>query len=128
MVITNIREWFNAVFRDVKMYKLNVREKYYNMLKSGVKKIELRLFDDKRKNIKIGDMIEFANVSDTKDTFAAQVIDLHRADDFAALCRIIDCRDAGFETDIELVAALQEFYPPEQQKKYGVVGIEIDKI
>ena len=41
------------------MHKLNVKEKYYNMLKSGTKTIELRLFDEKRRKIKVGDTIEF---------------------------------------------------------------------
>ena len=39
------------------------------MLKQGTKTIELRLFDDKRKNIKVGDIIEFSNNSNAEDTF-----------------------------------------------------------
>lgn len=52
---------------------MNVKTKYYNLLKSGSKTIELRLFDEKRKKIKVGDNIIFANASNSNDTFTAVV-------------------------------------------------------
>ena len=110
------------------MHKLNVKEKYYNMLKNGTKTIELRLFDDKRKNIKIGDIIEFSNNSNVDDTFLAKVVKLHQADNFEALCHKIDCNNAGFDTDQELMNVLEAFYSSERQKEFGVVGIEIIKL
>lgn len=110
------------------MQKLNVKEKYYNMLKQGTKTIELRLFDDKRKNIKIGDVLEFSNNSNAEDTFLAQVVKLHRADNFEELCNKISCSNAGFETNQNLINVLEEFYSLERQKEFGVVGIEIKKI
>lgn len=110
------------------MHKLKVKEKYYNLLKSGKKTIELRLFDDKRKNIKIGDYIEFSNISDINDTFNAQVINLYRADSFAELCQNIDCLKAGFSNNNELITVLEEFYSQERQKEFGVIGIEIKLI
>lgn len=110
------------------MHKLNVQEKYYNLLKSGAKTIELRLYDEKRQAIRIGDTIEFSNLSDTTDTFKANVINLHRAESFAALCDKIDPRRAGMADKEELITVLKEFYPEERQKAYGVVGIEIKRI
>ena len=110
------------------MHKLNVKEKYYNMLKLGTKTIELRLFDDKRKSIKVGDSIEFSNNSDANDKFTAIVINLHKASNFMELCKNINCRDAGFTTNEELVKVLEEFYSLDRQKEFGVVGIEIQKI
>ncbi len=110
------------------MWTLNVKEKYYNMLKQGTKTIELRLFDDKRKNIKVADIIKFSNISNAEDNFLAQVVKLHRADNFEKLCNKINCHNAGFETNQELMKALEEFYSPERQKEFGVVGIEIKKI
>ena len=106
-------------------HKLNVKERYYNLLKSGIKTIELRLFDDKRKNIKVGDYIEFSNNSDSGDKFLSQVIKLHRANNFIELCQKIDCKKAGFSDSNELINILEEFYSQERQKEFGVVGIEI---
>ena len=110
------------------MHKLNVKEKYYNMLKSGSKTIELRLFDDKRKMIKVGDYIEFSNNSDADDKFVARVVKLYRAGNFSELCKNIDCRNAGFATEKELIKVLGEFYSAERQTQSGVVGIEIQKL
>lgn len=110
------------------MHKLKVNEKYYNMLKTGTKTIELRLFDEKRRTIKSGDMIEFSNNSELEDKFSAQVIDLHFAEDFAALCRKISCNNAGFATNESLIKTMEEFYSLKKQKKFGVVGIEVKKL
>ena len=110
------------------MHHMKVQTKYYNLLKSGKKVVELRLFDEKRQQIKIGDEIAFSNLSDTNDSFVAQVINLHRAESFNKLCQIITPAQAGFTSKEELITVLQEFYTPDSQKKYGVLGIEIQKI
>lgn len=110
------------------MHSLNVQEKYYNLLKAGQKTIELRLYDKKRQAIKVGDTIEFTNLSDSLNKFQAKVIQLHQAKDFAALCEKIDCHKAGMNTNGELIKVLEEFYSLERQKEFGVVGIEVKKI
>lgn len=107
---------------------MKVQTKYYNLLKSGKKVVELRLFDEKRQQIKIGDEIVFSNLSDTNDSFIAQVINLYRAESFDKLCQIITPAQAGFTSKEELITVLQEFYTPDSQQKYGVLGIEIQKI
>lgn len=110
------------------MHIMSVKEKYYNMLKNGTKTIELRLFDEKRKQIDIGDVIEFYNGSDDNDRFQSKVINLHRANNFENLCENISSKQAGFDTNEDLMKILEEFYPLEKQNKIGVVGIEIEKI
>ena len=119
-----------SIFNDRKhhMHIMSVKEEYYNMLKSGKKTIELRLFDDKRQLIKIGDIIEFHNGSDEDDNFQAKVIGLHRANNFEELCKKIKIGNAGFEDKDYLMKILEEFYPIEKQNKNGVVGIEVIKI
>ena len=107
------------------MHKLNVKEKYYNMLKSGNKTIELRLFDEKRRKIKIGDTIEFSNNSDVDDKFTAQVINLYKASNFEELCENINCCDAGFSSNEELIDVLEEFYLKDKQREFGVIGYKM---
>ena len=107
------------------MHLMKVNEIYYNLLKSGNKTIELRLYDEKRKNIKTGDIIEFSNTSDVNDKFMAKVTNIYHADNFIELCKNIDCTKAGFSTDSELINVLESFYSSGLQKVYGVVGIEI---
>ena len=38
-------------------YKMHLREHPFYMIKSGKKDIEMRLFDEKRQKIKVGDSI-----------------------------------------------------------------------
>ena len=110
------------------MHTMNVKTKYYNLLKSGKKIIELRLFDEKRQKIKIGDEILFSDSSNQDDSFKATVLKLHRAENFNVLCQIIKPEQAGFSSKEDLISVLEEFYSPTAQKKFGVVGIEIKKV
>ena len=110
------------------MHTMKVQTKYYRLLKAGIKTVELRLFDEKRQQIQVGDEITFSDLSDPNDTFVAQVLALHRANSFDELCATVPPAQAGFTTKEELIDCLQEFYTPEAQQKYGVVGIEIKKI
>ena len=110
------------------MHTMKVQTKYYNLLKSGSKTIELRLWDEKRQQIKVGDQITFSDLSDLNDTFVAEVLALHHAPNFDTLCTTIQPIQAGFSTKEDLINCLQEFYTSDAQKQYGVVGIEIKKI
>ena len=40
---------------------MKLSEPWFTFIKKGKKKVELRLFDDKRKKLKVGDIIEFKN-------------------------------------------------------------------
>ena len=104
---------------------MKVQEKYYLLLKSGVKTIELRLYDEKRKKIKIGDKLTFENLNNSNDFFTAAVKNLHRAPDFKTLAEKIPVQKAGFQTREELIQTMETFYSLDRQKEDGVLGIEI---
>ena len=107
------------------MHHMTVQEKYYRLLKTGKKTIELRLFDQKRKKIKPGDAILFTNASDLTECFQATVVQLHHASCFTELCQKITPAQAGFSSVTELTEVLEQFYPLSSQNQFGVVGIEI---
>lgn len=94
---------------------------------SGVKKYELRLFDEKRQSIRIGDLIEFIKTDGT-DKCIVEVVGLHRFSSFAELYSVLPLEDLGYSTD-ELNSAsskdMDKYYSAEQQKQYGVLAIEI---
>ena len=56
------------------MMKLNPSP--FKMIKEGNKTIELRLYDEKRKMISVGDTITFVNTADSYDTLCVKVTDL----------------------------------------------------
>ena len=67
---------------------MNLQPKYFDFIKGGTKRIELRLYDEKRQSIQLGDIIEFAKSDDEK--FKAEVIGLLRYNSFADLFEDFD--------------------------------------
>ncbi len=110
------------------IYEFKLQPKYYNYILNGTKRIELRLYDEKRKYIKLGDTIKFLKEPDLKESFNAKIIGLIRHNSFEQL---INDFDISILADIstsktELLNELEKFYPKEKQEKYGVLGIRVD--
>ena len=104
---------------------MNLQPKYYDFIKDGTKRIELRLYDEKRRSIQLGDIIEFAKSDDEK--FKAEVVGLLRYSSFADLFEDFDISilaDSSM-TKQELLEVLGEFYSEEKQAEFGVIGIRI---
>lgn len=99
----------------------------YEKIKSGRKTIELRLFDEKRRQIKAGDAIVFTNM-ETNETVSATVAKLHRFDSFEELYRSLPLLQCGYTAENVGEAKpsdMDPYYSAEEQKQYGVVGIEL---
>ena len=109
-------------------FVMRVREKYFNLLETGEKTIELRLFDEKRQKIAVGDMIKFIKSEDETQSFEVVVAALHLAENFEKLGSKIDFRQAGFDTLQNMIEVMKTFYLLDDQQKYGVVGIEVRRI
>ena len=107
---------------------MNLRPKYFDFIKDGTKRIELRLYDEKRQSIQLGDIIEFAKSDDEK--FKAEVIGLLRYNSFADLFEDFDISILADNsmTKQELLEVLGEFYSEEKQAEFGVIGIRIKLI
>lgn len=83
--------------------------------------------DEKRQEIKVGDMIEFTQ-SETAEKLLVTVVCLYRYHSFAELYQELPLLKCGY-TEEEFAIAKPEdmdlYYTPEQQARYGVLGIEI---
>ena len=90
--------------------------------------IELRLNDEKRKQISVGDTIKFINTEDSNDTLRVKVVDLFLFSSFAELYDNLPLLNCGYNEDNINTASpedMEMYYSREKQNKYGVVGIEI---
>ena len=109
---------------------MNLNPEPFEMIRSGQKTIEFRMNDEKRRLIKVGDRIEFTQI-ETGEKLIAKVTALHRFDSFAELYRKLPLLKCGY-TAADISTAKPEdmnlYYTPEQQKKYGVLGIDIKVI
>lgn len=103
----------------------------FRMIKEGTKTIELRLYDEKRRRIGIGDTIRFVNAKNSCEELRTVVEELHIYRSFKELYEDLPLRELGYAPD-EMKSVSPEdmnrYYSPEQQERYGVVGIRIARI
>ena len=113
--------------REQVCHHMNLHSSPFEKIKSGEKTIELRLFDEKRQKINPGDKIVFTNNA-TGETLTKTVVKLHRFDSFEDLYKALPLLQCGYTAeDIHTAypSDMEAYYSAEEQKKYGVVGIEL---
>ncbi len=111
-------------------HEMKLQPEYYTFILKGTKRIEIRLFDEKRQKIKIGDTIKFLKEPKLNESFNAKVIGLLRYNTFADMFKDFDIAILADKsmTKEELIGVLEQFYPKEKQEQYGVLGIRIELI
>lgn len=109
------------------LYHLKLSEEDFEQVRSKQKTIELRLFDRKRQKICVNDQIEFLSLKDKQQKIRARVIALHRFDSFQDLYQHLPLEKLGYQ-DPTLAdpKEMEQSYPLSQQKRWGVLGIEIE--
>ena len=99
----------------------------YEKIKSGRKTVELRLNDEKRKLIAVGDEITFEN-TESGELLAVRVVALHAFESFEKLYQTLSLNKCGYAEE-ELAYAdpadMRIYYSEAEEKKWGVLGIEI---
>ena len=111
-------------------HEMKLQPEYYDFILNGTKRIEIRLNDEKRRQIKIGDTIKFLKEPELKESFKVKAIGLLRYDTFEDMFKDFDISvlaDSSM-TKEELISVLEKFYTKEKQEKYGVLGIRIELI
>ncbi len=100
----------------------------FEMIKSGEKTIELRLYDEKRQKIQAGDTIVFTN-NTTGETLTKTVVKLHQFNSFEELYDALPLLQCGYtaeDVDTASPTDMAQYYSAEEQDKFGVVGIELE--
>ncbi len=106
-------------------YKMKLLEKPFNQILEGSKEIEFRLYDDKRKEIKVGDTIEFSKLPDLVEKLNVEVVDLYQYPTFRELLIFLGYNEEELNKKLQ---GMYYIYTPEQEKTYGVLGIKIKKL
>ncbi len=111
-------------------HEMKLQPIYFDFILHGTKRIELRLYDEKRRKIKIGDTIRFLKEPELTDFFVGKVVHLYH---YSSFDEILDQFDSSILADKtitkeKLKKDLETFYPKEMQKQYGVVGIHLELI
>ena len=111
-------------------HELKLQPRYYEYILNGSKDIEIRLYDEKRQKINIGDIIIFKKEPELNESFKVKVVGLLRYENFEGLFEdfgVDRLADKSMKKS-ELLEELEKFYTKEKQKEYGVLGIRIEKV
>lgn len=104
---------------------MNLHPEPFEKIKNGLKDIEMRLNDDRRKNILIGDQISFTNIQ-TSEQIIVQVINLYRFNNFGELYEYFDKKRLGYsDEEVANPQDMEKYYSKELIERYGALAIEI---
>lgn len=111
------------------IHKMRLVSEYFDAIKNGTKRYELRLNDEKRQLIKEGDFIYFEEVDNPSNILKTKVKSINKFDSFKEIFDKYDIELLGKSDDTKekLLETLEGFYPKEEQEKYKCLAIEIEK-
>ncbi len=121
MCKVNTQSWLTT-------YEMTIKPEYFELVKAGIKKYEVRTNDDRRKKMHVGDVIRLINESENKEELRLKIINKIEFPTFTKLYDSLPKRDVGFEgrTTESIVNELRRFYSEELEKQLGVVAIEVE--
>lgn len=109
-------------------YEMHLHPEPFESIKAGKQKIETRLYDQKRRQIKVGDHIIFLKRPNSTEQLEVEVVGLSIFKSFQDLFRTIDKAKFGFDREARLeeqISSTRKYYSIEEEKKYGVIGIHL---
>lgn len=109
------------------IYEMKLRKEYFDKILLGEKIYEVRLNDEKRQKIDVGDIIVFKQDSNLQQTVNTIVEDLIYFDSFSDMAKTLPSKKIGFndESIIQIIDKYHEFYNTNDEEKYGIVAIKI---
>ena len=102
------------------IFRMKLQNEPFKQIKKEIKKIEIRLNDEKRKIFEINDYIEFTNIT-TLEIMFVKITNLYHFESFEKLFNNFDNSILGCGSYEEMY----KYYSREEENKYGVLGIEI---
>jgi ASC-1-like (ASCH) protein len=84
--------------------------------------VEVRLFDKKRQQLKIGDVIEFVN-SRTQEKLLTQLRGIAIFENFEDMVDYLTPQLLGYDDKDELMLRFERLYPADMVSKFNLVGL-----
>lgn len=110
------------------IHEMRLNNEPFNKIKEGTKTVELRLLDEKRKTLRVGDKTIFTNRTNN-EKIDVLVTNLFKADSFEPIYEKYSKVAMGYnEEDEAKPEDMEEYYSKEEIKKYGCIAIEIEKV
>ena len=105
-------------------HQMKLQSSPFEKIKNGAKTIEIRLNDEKRQMLKVGDEIEFSLMTDPAQTIKTEVVGLEKFPTFKEMFTAYPAEEYGGEGQDEW-ELMYKYYSPEEESKYGVLAIRI---
>ena len=101
----------------------------FEKVKNGQKIIESRLYDEKRQQINIGDLIKFICNDNQVESITVKIKALYRYQSFNDLFFDFPPEYFGGSSKESLIEEVRKFYPTEEEQRHGVIGkkLELEK-
>ena len=112
------------------IHQMKLQLEPFERVKNGEKTLELRIYDEKRRKIGIGDEIEFSNRANPEEKVKVEVTGLLLYRKFADLIQDLPASYLGYEEDEKdyLKGSMYEIYTAEEEEECGVLGIRMKLI
>ncbi len=110
---------------DKVMHTMELQSAHFDAFRRGEKEIEVRCMDEKRRNVRVGDVIQFRKTNGAY--FKARVCEIIAADSFGELYERVTPEEIGFagKTRKEFISAMRQIYTLSRERELGVVGIRV---
>ena len=110
-------------------FELRLNKKPFESIKNGEKTIEMRLYDEKRQQINIGDYIIFKERDNEENQIKVIVEDMDIYANFEELYKNHDKQSLGYKDDEPCsYKDMEMFYSLSEQDMYGLVDIKVSLI
>lgn len=109
------------------LHELKLQPEFFRAIALSTKKIECRLFDEKRQQISLGDTVVFHCLPELTETVTTEVVGLLRYKTFSDLFADFTPDVLGVADKAALEELIYTFYSKEDESRYGVVGIRVAK-
>lgn len=104
-------------------HELNLNKLSFQKIVDGSKIIELRLFDEKRRKIQLGDTLTFHENDNSSNMISKKVIGLVHFPDFETLIEYLPLSFFGHNSKDEVKSGVNAIYSLERQRENSVLGI-----
>lgn len=112
-----------------KTVNMKLQSEPFEKIASGKKKVEMRLFDEKRKNLNVGDKIIFSEQGFEQNKIRVKITNLNKFSSFDELYNFYkDKTLLGYESGQTAKPEDMEKYYTKQEQKDGVLAIEFELI
>ena len=121
----NFPDFRNTLLATTNCHYMNLFPEPFALIENRTKTIEMRLNDEKREMLKIGDLIVFVNTN-TKKELIVEIIDLKTFNTFDELYAKYTKKSLGYkDNEIADPKDMNEYYSNDKINKYGALAIEI---